>query len=371
MRTRRKFTSEFKTKVVLDTLSERKSLAEIAKKYSILPVQISTWKKQFLDGCSMVFDNSESSAHEDRSEEIRGLYEVIGKQQVQLDFLKKSIIEVADIVERRQLIDKQHELSMAQQCKLLDVHRSGLYYEPVVTSSLNLELMRLIDEQHLKYTFWGVPKMHTWLVMDKGYQINYKRVERLMRLMGLQSIAPGPHTSRKQPGAYIYPYLLKALDINHVNHVWETDITYIPMRRGYMFLMAILDVFSRYVVGWDVSSTMDAQWCTSVLRTAIDEHGPPEISNTDQGSQFTSDVWIGTLKSHEVKISMDGKGRALDNIFVERLWRSVKHEHVYLSPADDGKTLYSGLEGYFNFYHLERRLDSLGHLTPCMVFKGF
>ena len=188
--------------------------------------------------------------------------------------------------------------------------------------------------------------------------------------MGLQSIVPQPHTSRRAKRAYIYPYLLRGLRVARVNHVWQSDITYIPMKHGYMFLIAILDVYSRYVLSWDVSATMDATWCTSVLRKTLEQYGAPQILNTDQGSQFTSDEWIGELKRHAVDISMDGKGRALDNIFIERLWRTVKYEHVYPCPAANGRELYIGLQHFFNFYNDDRRHNSLAKQTPSMVMHG-
>lgn len=225
-----------------------------------------------------------------------------------------------------------------------------------------------MDEKYLDCPFYGSPRMHDWLTLDMGYAINRKRTRRLYRLMGLQSVLPQPNTSKRAPCAYIYPYLLRWLTIEHVNHVWEVDITYIPMKHGYMYLIAIVDVFSRFVLRWDVSSTMDATWCTSVLRETIQQYGAPEIFNSDQGSQFTSDEWIGELKSHNIQISMDGKGRALDNIFIERLWRTVKYEHVYLVPAADGRALYTGLQQYFHFYNFDRRHKSLAKKTPSMVY---
>lgn len=267
------------------------------------------------------------------------------------------------------MVDTKGELSIAAQCSLLGIHRSGWYREPRRESQLNLRLMRLMDEKYLQCPFYGVPRMYTWLRMDKGFEVNYKRVERLYKQMGLRALLPAPDTSRRHPSSYTYPYLLRGLEITTCNQVWSADITYIPMKAGYMYLFALMDVYSRYVVGWDVSSSMDASWCTAVLQQACKKHGRPKILNTDQGSQFTSDEWINALKKRKIAISMDGKGRAIDNIFIERFWWSLKHEHVYSNPADDGLDLFAGLRKYIHFYHVERRHGNLNKLTPSMVYQ--
>jgi putative transposase len=228
--------------------------------------------------------------------------------------------------------------------------------------------MRLIDEQYLKRPFYGVPRMYDWLTLDMGYKINYKRVERLYKLMGLTAVGPNPNTSKAHPEHKKYPYLLKGLAIIRSNQVWAVDITYIPMEKGFLFLVAIIDVFSRFVLAWDISNNMDVEWCVGVLEQAKENFGKPEIINTDQGSQFTSDAWIQACEG--IQISMDGKGRATDNIFIERLWRSVKYEHVYLYPAADGRELHRGLLDYFNFYNKERRHQHLESQTPFTVYHA-
>lgn len=264
------------------------------------------------------------------------------------------------------LIQRDHpELSIAHQCLLLGVHRSTYYYIPVAEEALNLELMRLIDEHYLLHPYKGVPRMHIWLTKDKGYQVNIKRIERLYYdLMGLRAIVPGPHTSKRHPKHAVYPYLLRNVEISNPNQVWATDITYIPMLHGYLYLMAVIDVFSRYIIHWDISNTMDANWCASVLHTSIESCGKPEIINTDQGSQFTSAEFTSTVLDNEIKLSMDGKGRAIDNIFIERFWRTIKYEHVYLNPTNDGHQLYKGISTYMNYYNMERRHESLDYCTP-------
>ena len=269
--------------------------------------------------------------------------------------------------DRQGIVNKAAAVSISRQCKLLSLHRSGLYYRAQSEGGENLNLMRLMDEHFLKYPFKGVRKMTVWL-KGEGYQVNRKRVGRLYKLMGLQTIYRKPWLSWPDKRNKIYPYLLRGLPIVRPNQVWAADITYVPMKKGFLYLMAIIDLHSRYVITWSVSNSMDAEWCSEVLREAIIRHGKPEIFNTDQGSQFTSDAFTGILKEHEIRISMDGKGRALDNIFVERLWRTVKYEHVYLNPALDGVELYRGLEEYFTFYNCSRHHQSLGYRTPEHVY---
>lgn len=274
------------------------------------------------------------------------------------------------VSQRRAHVDKSHSLSVVRQCDLLEIHRSGLYYSPTPESELNLELMRIIDEKHLKHPWLGVPRMTTWLKKDLGYQINPKRIERLYRLMGIQAIGPKPNTSKPSKGHKKYPYLLRNLTVDRVNQVWAIDITYIPVRGSFLYLVAIIDVHSRFVVGWSLNNTMTSEWCKAVLEQAIEVHGAPEILNTDQGSQFTAELFADFVtKEKGIKLSMDGKGRALDNIFIERLWRSVKYEHVYLFPASDGLECYRGLVTYFEYYNSERRHQSLDDQIPINVYN--
>jgi putative transposase len=257
------------------------------------------------------------------------------------------------------------QLSILKQCELLQIHRSGFYYKPKEESELNLELMRLMDEHYLHHPFKGAARMHTWLTMDKGYQVSKNRIERLYyRVMGLRAIMPGKHTSRRHKAHKIYPYLLRNLTVTHPNQVWAMDITYIPMKKGFMYLVAIIDLYSRYVVNWSVSNTMDAEWCRQTLEEAIETHGKPEIVNTDQGSQFTSDTVSEYVTSQQIRLSMDGKGRAIDNAFIERLWRSVKYEKLYLYPPKDGIELYQSLAEYFNYYNHKRRHSGINNQIP-------
>ncbi len=254
-------------------------------------------------------------------------------------------------------------LSISAQCQLLTLTRSGFYYIPSGESEENLAIMRQLDRQYFSTPFYGVLRLTALLILA-GFKVNKKRVRRLMKLMNWQTIYREPHTTISDKTHYKYPYLLSGLKIERRNQVWAMDITYIPMKTGFMYLTAIIDLHSRYVVQWSLSNTMSAQWCAEVLQEAIKNHGVPEIFNTDQGSQFTSEVFINTLIGNGIKISMDGKGRALDNIFIERLWRSVKYENIYLNVYENGLSLWKGLEQYFQFYNQERLHQSLDYHTP-------
>ena len=270
------------------------------------------------------------------------------------------------------MISKGHsKLSIVKQCKLIGVHRSGLYYKPKGESVLNLELMRLMDAHYLDHPYKGARRMHVWLKKDKGYQIGKTRIERLYyRVMGLRATMPGKHTSKRAKGHKVYPYLLRNLKVTRPNQVWAADITYIPLAKGYMYLFAIIDLHSRYVVNWSVSNSMDSKWCQQTLQQAIQQHGKPEIINTDQGSQFTSDIFADYVGKENIKLSMDGKGRAIDNAFIERLWRSVKYEKLYLNPAGDGTELYMQLAEYFEYYNNARRHQGINDEIPKMLFDN-
>jgi putative transposase len=257
---------------------------------------------------------------------------------------------------------------MARQCQLTGLSRSGLYYEPRGESALNLELMRLLDEQYTRTPFFGVPKM-TDALRKQGYAVNPKRVRRLLRQMGLEAIYSKPRLSEPAPGHRIYPYRLRHVVITRPDQVWSSDITYIRLRAGFIYLVAVMDWFSRYVLSWEISTSLDAAFCCSALDRAL-RQGHPEIFNTDQGSQFTSEAFTGRLAAESILISMDGRGRALDNVFVERLWRTVKYEDVYLKDYSDPPDAVRNLGLYFRFYNGQRPHQALNYQTPEDVYFG-
>ena len=253
-------------------------------------------------------------------------------------------------------------LSVRRQGKLLEISRSSIYYQAVPESALNLHLMRLIDEQYLRTPFYGWRKMVAYL-RRLGYTVNGKRVRRLMCLMDIQAIYPRRSSSSPDKGHKRYPYLLRNLPITHVNQVWSADITYVPLLRGFMYLVAVIDWHSRYVLAWQLSNTLDGIFCLDALRQALSK-GRPKIFNTDQGAQFTADAFTACLLAANIRVSMDGRGRALDNVFCERLWRSVKYENIYLNQYDTVPQLQAGLRAYFDFYNHERPHQSLNYRTP-------
>jgi putative transposase len=258
-------------------------------------------------------------------------------------------------------------MSIQRQCELLDIARSSYYYEPAPESEKNLILMRLMDEQFLETPFYGYRRMHQRL-FDLGFEANIKRIHRLWKLMGHETIYPKPRTTTANLAHKKYPYLLRGLAIERANQVWSTDITFVPMPHGYLYLVAIMDWYSRAVLSWELSNTMNVDFCCRALEAALAEYGTPEIFNSDQGSQFTSNEFTGILTSKNIAISMDGRGRALDNVFIERLWRSTKYECLYIHRFETGGEVRSGLGTYYDFYNRRRPHQGLDGRKPFWVY---
>ena len=274
------------------------------------------------------------------------------------------------MTERRALVQPDDsEVSIRRQCELLSLNRSTLYYLPVEVSAEETALMKAIDQIFTKWPFYGSRKIVLEL-RRRGHDVNRKRVQRLMRVMGLQALVPGPHTSRPHPEHKVYPYLLRRLDVTRANQVWAADITYIPLESGWGYLIAIIDWHSRAVLAWQLSNTMTVDFCVDALEDALRRHGRPEIFNSDQGAQFTSPDFTGVLQRQGVAISMDGKGRAIDNIFVERLWRSLKYEDVYLRAYATLSQAQAGIASWIRFYNERRPHQALGNHTPMDVYRG-
>ena len=257
---------------------------------------------------------------------------------------------------------------MRRQCELLGLARASLYYQAAEETAPNLRLMRLLDEEHTRHPFYGSRRLTAWL-SEQGEEVNRKRVQRLMRLMGLEAIYPKPRLSVPDLSHRVYPYLLRGVGIDRVNQVWSADITYVPMPKGFMYLAATIDWYSRYVVSWRLSNTLDGLFCQEMLDEALGQ-GRPEIFNTDQGVQFTALAFTERLKQAGVLISMDGRGRCLDNVFVERLWRTVKYENIYLQAYATVAELEQGLRSYLRFYNEERLHQSLDYQPPQVVYRG-
>ena len=268
------------------------------------------------------------------------------------------------------MIEPRHpKLSIRRQCKLIGLNRASYYQKASGESELNLKVMKAIDAEYTSKPFYGYRKMTQQLRKQHGYPVNHKRVARLMRLMGLQAIYTRPKTTIADQQHKKYPYLLRNLKINRPNQVWSSDITYIPMRNGFMYLTAVIDWYSRFVIAWQLSNTLEVEFCVDTLQMAL-ETGTPDIFNTDQGSQYTANAFVSVLQKQGIQVSMDGRGRALDNIFVERLWRTVKYEDIYIKDYATVPELYAGLREYFKFYNYERMHQSLGYKTPAEVHLG-
>lgn len=271
--------------------------------------------------------------------------------------------------EKREFVQPHPKLSLRRQCELVQVARSSLYYEAVEVSPEEVALMRRIDQLYTKWPFYGSRRILVELQRE-GREVNRKRVQRLMRLMGLEGLVPGPHTSVPHPENPVYPYLLRGVEIVRPDHVWSIDITYVGLAAGWAYLVAVIDWYSRAVLSWRLSNTMAVEFCIEALEEALRQHGPPDIFNSDQGAQFTSPDFTAVLRKADVKISMDGKGRALDNVFVERLWRSLKYEEVYVKDYADVSQAREGIGSWFRFYNDRRPHQALGYQTPMSVYRG-
>ncbi|MCP3462001.1 MULTISPECIES: IS3 family transposase [unclassified Bradyrhizobium] len=365
-RSRRTHSPAFKAKVALAAVKGEKTLAELAQLFDVHPNQITTWKTQLLEGAAGVFgqDNGPAEAPVD----LKALHAKIGELALENGFFVRRAHQGGP-AERKAMIDRDHDLSVVRQAKVLNLARSTVYYEPRPVSAEDLVLMRRLDELHLDYPFAGARMLRS-LLQREGMQIGRRHVATLMKRMGIEAIYRRPNTSKPAPGHKIYPYLLRGLKIERPNQVWAMDISYIPMRRGFVYLAAVVDVFSRRVLVHRVSITMETIFCVEALQEALAKHGRPEIFNTDQGSQFTSLDFTGVLLDANIAISMDGKGAWRDNVFVERLWRTVKYEEVYLRAYDSVLEARASISKYLAFYNRGRPHSSLDERTPDEAYFG-
>ena len=367
MTKRRRFTADFKARVALEALRGDKTIQEIAAKHKVHPNQVSSWKRQAVEGLGEVFSNGVDRVRRDHESEVRELHAKIGELTVVNDFFGQRARAMSR-GERKAMMRRDHPaLSLSRQCAVLSISRSSFYYAPKGESPENLALMRRIDELFMKHPFYGSRQMVRQLRRE-GVCVGRHRVRRLMRLMGLEAIYQAPRTSMPHPAHRVYPYLLKGMTIDRPNQVWCADITYIPVQHGFLYLVAIMDWATRHVLSWRLSNTMDASFCIEALNDALARYATPEIFNTDQGSQFTSLDFTGALKDAGVTISMDGRGRCMDNIFIERLWRSLKYEAVYLHELTDGFKAERVIGEWIGFYNTERPHSALAGQTPAEAY---
>jgi len=365
--TRKRYSSAFKFQLALEAAKEGKTINQIAGEHGVHPNQVSQWKRQLVDEGPKLFRGGNGRQERELVSQQTELFEQIGRLKMELEWLKKRLPESLNA--KRKLIEAGLlEISIRRQCELIGLNRASLYYAPAQETAFNLQLMRLIDEQYTRTPFYGYRRMTVYLD-GLGHEANHKRVARLMAQMGLEAIYPKPRTTVKGEGHVIYPYLLRGVSIVRADQVWSTDITYIRMVHGFMYLVAVMDWWSRYVLSWRLSNTLDGRFCNDALDDAL-QGKRPEIFNTDQGSQFTSRDFTGRLEDHGIRISMDGRGRALDNVFVERLWRTVKYEDIYLKEYARVSDLEEGLKAYFRFYNAERPHQALNYRTPEQLYRS-
>ncbi|MBT8360031.1 MAG: IS3 family transposase [Desulfobacterales bacterium] len=358
-RTRRKHSSTFKAKVALAALVGDKTLAELAHQYDVHPNQITQWKKQLSDQAVNVFDGGRSP---EPAVDLKTLHAKIGQLTLENDFLGKCALQ-GGIAERKKMIDRRHRLSISRQAKLIGISRGSVYYRPKPVSAVDLALMRQIDELHLEHPFMGSRMLRDQL-NRKGFEVGRKHVKTLMRKMGIEALYSKPSTSKRHPNHTIFPYLLRGKDIKRADQVWALDTTYIPMAKGYVYLTAVVDWASRKVLAAKIAITLEAAHAVDVLQEAFSRHGKPEIVNTDQGSQFTAGEFVQKVKDHGCKLSMDGRGAWRDNIFVERLWKTVKYERVYLYAYDSVAEARSSIMQYLDWYNRSRPHSRLNKKTP-------
>jgi putative transposase len=362
-RPRRNHTPAFKAKVALAAIKGDRTLAELAEQFDVHPNQVTSWKAQLEGAAADVFrqcsgaaagHRREVAACQDRSADARERF--FGRSAHQSRF-----------AERKAMIDREHDLPITKQAEALNISRGSVYYLPRPVSAADLAIMRRIDELHLELPFAG-SRMLRGLLAAEGCKIGRRHVKTLMRRMGIEALYRRPRTTKPEPGHKIYPYLLRGMAITQPNQVWAMDITYIPMARGFVYLAVVLDWFSRRVLSWRLSITMEAAFCVETLQDALARHGKPDIFNTDQGSQFTGQAFTGVLANNGIAISMDGKGAWRDNVFIERLWRSVKYEEVYLRAYDSVSEARTSIGRYFDFYNRRRPHSSLDDATPDQAY---
>jgi len=378
---RKTYSADFKAKLVLEVLEGEKTINEIASAYEIIPNNLKNWKKQFLENMSLAFDKS--SVVKEYKEEIETLQKdkdelakKVGNLTIEKDFLEGKLVSLVSSKERKVLIDTEHNLSMNKQCKLLHVNKSSLYYQPTkpFSSGSEIKILDAINNIYSDFPSYGYRRIQAQLVRD-GFNVGKKLVKKAMKYMGIEALYTKPKTTMANKEHYKYPYLLKEFRnyagqvvINNINQVWSTDITYIKLAQGFVYLAAIIDWHSKKILSWKLSNTMDVSLATNVLNEALGLYPKPEIFNTDQGSQYTSKSHINILKKHNIKISMDGVGRATDNICIERFWRTIKYEEIYLNEYKSVKVLNKAIEKFMNSYNKKRLHSAIDYKTPNEVY---
>ncbi|WP_271527542.1 IS3 family transposase [Bradyrhizobium sp. CCBAU 25338] len=365
-RTRRHHAPAFKAKVALAAIKGEMTLAQLAEHFDVHPNQITQWKAQLQEAAADVFGPGGGNRMSEPAVDVKALHAKIGKLTLENGFFRRRA-QQSRPAERKAMIDREHNLPITRQAEVLKISRGSVYYLPRPVPPADLAIMQRLDRLHLEFPFAG-SRMLRDLLAAEGSKIGRRHVKTLMRRMGIEALYRRPRTTKPEPGHKIYPYLLRGMEITRPNQVWAMDITYIPMARGFVYLAVVLDWATRRVLSWRVSITMEAAFCVETLEDALARHGKPDIFNTDQGSQFTGAAFTGVLASHGIAISMDGRGAWRDNVFVERLWRSVKYEEVYLRAYDTVSDARASIGRYLDFYNGRRPHSSLDGGTPDQAY---
>jgi len=381
---RKSYSADFKAKLVLEVLEGEKTVNEIASRYEVLPLSLKNWKKQFLENMSLAFDKSTVvKEYKDEIEELKkskdSIAKKLGETIVEKDFLVEKLVSLASSKERKSLLNTKLNISVNKQCKLLGISKSSLYYEPKkpFSTGKEIKLLDAINNIYSDFPSYGYRRITKQLQND-GYNVGKKIVKKAMKYMGIEALYPKPKTTTANKEHYKYPYLLKdfrnyagQVVIDRANKVWSTDITYIKLEKGFVYLAAIIDWHSKKILSWKLSNTMDISLVTDVLKEALAFYPKPEIFNTDQGSQYTSKAHIDILKKHNIQISMDGVGRATDNICIEKFWRSIKYEEIYLNEYKNMKVLRKAIENYMIKYNSKRLHSAIDYKTPNEVYYNY
>ena len=366
---RKQYTAQFKAQVVQEILKEEKTLNQLAAEHGVHPNQLKRWKATTLAGLPRLFSRNDQAAQTaaEHEHQVTELYAEIGRLTTELTWLKKKLVSLPR-AERLALLDReQPELPLTTQAALLDLNRSGLYYTPRPVTPAEVAIKHAIDEIYTKYPFYGSRQITVELRATYRLTVARETVQHYMREMGITAIYPSPNLSRHNPEHKVYPYLLRNVTAAYPNHVWGIDITYIRLRGGWLYLVAVIDWFSRYVFSWELDQTLEMPFVVTAVQRALGQ-ATPVIWNSDQGSHFTSPQYTQLLLDAGVQISMDGKGRASDNVFTERLWRTLKYEEVYLKDYAQPQEARHSLAAYFDFYDHQRRHQALGYQTPASVY---
>ncbi|WLC12542.1 IS3 family transposase [Bradyrhizobium elkanii] len=365
-RARRQHAPAFKAKVALAAIKGEMTLAQLAEHFDVHPNQITQWKSQLQEAAAEVFGPGGGNRTSEPAVDVKTLHAKIGELTLENGFFRRRA-QQSRPAERKAMIDREHDLPITKQAEVLKISRGSVYYLPRPVSPADLAVMRRLDRLHLEFPFAG-SRMLRDLLAAEGCKIGRRHVKTLMRRMGIEALYRRPRTTKPEPGHKIYPYLLRGMEITRPNQVWAMDITYIPMARGFVYLAVVLDWFSRRVLSWRVSIKMEAAFCVETLEDALARHSKPDIFNTDQGSQFTGAAFTGVLASHGIAISMDGRGAWRDDVFVERLWRSVKYEEVYLRAYDTVSDARASIGRYLDFYNGRRPHSRLDGGTPDQAY---